>query len=76
MKITSKRAAVILSRFNELKSLAEQFTDQCDIRFDKMGNIECEINTGCHCYPEYEWRVDKTAEEFGKWLDERAKSNS
>lgn len=75
MQMTSKKAAVILSRFNELKNLAEQFTGHWNIRFDEMGNIEREVNTACHCHPEYEWQVDKTAAEFGEWLDKRAKED-
>lgn len=69
--ITSKRFKVILERYHELVTLAEHFTNRRSIRFDYDGNIEDEINTSCHCHPEYEWRTIKTKEEFAEWLDKQ-----
>lgn len=72
MNMTAKKAQVILARYQELRNLAEQFTGHWNIRFDDAGNIEHEVNTACHCHPEYEWQIDKTAEQFGEWLNQRA----
>lgn len=69
--ITSKRFKVILERYHELLTLAEQFTNSQSIRFDYYGNIEDEINTSCHCHPKYVWRTIKTKEEFAEWLDKQ-----
>ena len=73
--MTSKRAAVILSRYQELNNLADQFA--CEkrkgmrkgpVRFADDGAIEMEVNTACHCHPEYEWVTVATAEEFSEWM--------
>ncbi len=70
--MTSTQAKAILEQYRELHDLAESFTGKWNLRFDEYGNIEDEVNTACHCHPEYEWQVIKTAEEFAEWLDKRA----
>ena len=76
MKMTPKRAAVILAHYNELHELARQFADEKrkgmrtgPVRFDDCGNIEMKVNTACHCHPEYEWVSIGDSEEFAEWLD-------
>jgi len=75
MKMTMKRAQVILSGYEPLKDLANQFGDEKrkgmrtgPIRFDGE-LIEMEVNTACHCHPEYEWVPIGTLEELCEWLD-------
>ena len=70
--MTSKKASEVLVEYNELRQLAYNFTGKWDIRFDECGNIEGEVNTACHCHPEYEWQIISTAEQFAEWLDKRA----
>lgn len=67
--ITSKRFKVILERYHELVTLAEQFTNRRSIRFDYDGNIEDEVNTSCHCHPEMK-TFKQPSELFFKWLEE------
>lgn len=79
MKITPTRFQTILRRYHELHMLANQYICETEtnswlykpIRFDEYGNIESEINTSCHCHPEYEWKMIKTKEEFAEWLDKQ-----
>lgn len=80
MKMTSKRAAVTLNRYWDLKARADEFMREKkhssfyyrNLRFDEYGNIEEYVNTACHCHPEYEWKECATAQEFGEWLDKKA----
>lgn len=80
MKMTLKKANVILTRYEELITKAQQFLRETNktyrgypnIRFSD-GNIEEYVNTACHCHPEMSWETAATMEEFGKWLDEQAK---
>lgn len=37
------------------------------VRIDN-GRIEEEINTACHCHPEYEWVDRGSVEDFSKWM--------
>lgn len=78
MKITQKRFEAILQRYSELESLAQQFANEKrqgmrrgPIRFNDSGGIEMEVNTACHCHPEYEWTDIATKEDFCEWLDSR-----
>ena len=80
MKMTSKRAATTISRYFDLKCKAEEFMKERkgshyyhDIRFDEVGNIEEWVNTACNCHPEYSWEHAAYANEFGEWLDKKAK---
>lgn len=77
MKLTSKRAAVIINRYEKLEELAHQFSREKHpngrhgpIRISNEG-IEEEINTACHCHPEYEWINVASLQEFGEWLDKQ-----
>lgn len=76
--MTSKRAAVTIQRYNELVDLGEEFdrfkrpsARRGPIRFSN-DRVETEINTACHCHPEYEWVGVGSLEEFGEWLDKLA----
>lgn len=79
MKITPSRLNTIIRRYNELIELAHTFVRETEpirwlyttIRLDEYGNIESEINTSCHCHPEYQWKVIKTKEEFSGWLNKQ-----
>jgi hypothetical protein len=75
MKMTPKKLETILRRYRDLVDLAKLFNRGKSnnmrigpIRFDYDGNIECEINTSCHCHPEYRWVVVGTKEEFSEWV--------
>ena len=81
MKITRKRLEAILRQKDEIENLAQQFAYEKrqgmrtgPIRFDDNGNIEMEVNTACHCHPEYEWTDIATKEEFCEWLDKQNQS--
>lgn len=75
MKMTPIKIETILRRYNDLVDSANTFVNEKNngfgcgtIRFDDNGNIENEINTSCHCHPEYKWVVAATKEEFSGWL--------
>lgn len=78
MKITLPRAQTILNRYEQLKDLAERFADekrkgmrQGPIRFDGE-LIEMEVNTACHCHPEYEWIPVGNLIELCEWADKQS----
>jgi hypothetical protein len=77
MNITPKRIEAIINRYHNLLDLVRTFVRETNpyqygpYRFDEVGNIECEVNTACHCHPEYEWRVIKTKDEFSEWLNKQ-----
>jgi hypothetical protein len=78
MKITIKRAQAILSRYEQLKDEAKRFADEKrqgmrkgPIRFDDE-LIEMEVNTACHCHPEYEWVPIGSLMELCEWLDKQS----
>lgn len=79
MKMTSKRAMTTITRYHQLKDMADTFMKEKkhgsywhDVRLDEWGNIEEWVNTACNCHPEYEWAQCATAQEFGEWLDKKA----
>lgn len=75
MNITSKRVSAIIQRYEGLNNLACDFARykepngrHGEVRIDSNG-IDENINTSCHCHPEYEWVHRGTIEEFKEWLD-------
>lgn len=77
MKITPLRFDAIINRYNQLQDEVYQFVKSrntarwCESRISDSGDIEVNVNTSCHCHPEYEWRQEATKEEFLEWLSKR-----
>jgi hypothetical protein len=74
MKLTPNKVSAILQRHEDLLSQVESFvrekhpnTRRGEIRIN-YGTIEENVNTACHCHPEYEWVERATVDEFTQWL--------
>lgn len=80
MKLTENRIRAILQRNHQLLDLAKDFAREkkdggrggSDIQIEYYNNeITWEVNTACHCHPEYERIVIGTVDEFIKWLNKK-----
>lgn len=74
MKLTPTKVHAILQRHENLIYEVEHFvrekhpnTRRGEVRISN-GVIEENVNTACHCHPEYEWVERATVDEFTGWL--------
>lgn len=78
MKYTQENTQQTLNSFRELTKLADEYVNgpynpkRYGVRPTRInietGHIEKEVNTACHCHPEYEWRSVASFETFIAWV--------
>lgn len=76
MKITQKRAETFLRFYYELLEHADRYCHTFPgrhgtVRITDYGTIEEEINTACHCHPEYEWVPRGSVKELVDWINQQ-----
>lgn len=80
MKLTKNRIQSVLQRYEQLLDLAENFARErrnggrsgSEIRINYNYNeITWEVNTACHCHPEYERVSVGTVDEFIEWINKK-----
>lgn len=78
MKYTHENITEVIQNYGELMQKAESFVSQKEnsrwptvrINYDNL-TIEQEVNTSCHCHPEYEWVEVVTVKEFTEWCEKQ-----
>lgn len=76
MKITKKKIEWFSQFYYQLMEYADRWTSTFPgrhgtVRITQDGLVEEEINTSCHCHPEYEWVARGNLNDLLEWIEKQ-----